>query len=45
MFTMFTVFVLKEEVIIEAAEMENWRAVNVSLWQNKAQPTTAGPHH
>ena len=43
MFKLLTVFVFKEEVIIEAAKMENWRGINVSLWQNKQQPTTAGP--
>ena len=34
----FTTFVSKEEVIIEAAKMENWRPVNISQW-NKHQPT------
>ena len=39
----FTPFICKEEVIIEAAKMDNWRPVNVSFWQNKQpQPTTAG---
>ena len=41
------VFVLKEEVIIEAANMENWRPVNVSFWQNfeRNSSVNCGAHH
>ena len=33
----FKNFFVKEEVIIEAAKMENWRPVNVSFWQETQQ--------
>ena len=36
-----TTFVSQEEVILEAAKMENWRAVNVSFWHKPQPPSGA----
>ena len=37
-----TTYVSQEEVILEAAKMENWRPVNVSFW-HKTQPSSGAP--
>ena len=37
-----TTYVSQEEVILEAAKMENWRPVNVSFW-HKVQPSSGAP--
>ena len=36
-----TLFFIQEEVILEAAKMENWRPVNVSFWHKPQPPSGA----
>ena len=37
-----TTYVSQEEVILEAAKMENWRPVNVSFWHKPQPPVALG---